>query len=50
MKSAVIYARVSSDRQEKEGWSIPAQIDFLKNYAEEKCFFVEKIFSLYNIS
>lgn len=45
MKSAVIYARVSSDRQEKEGWSIPAQIDFLKSYAEEKCFFIEKIFS-----
>lgn len=45
MKSAVIYARVSSDRQEKEGWSIPAQIDFLSAYAEEKCFFVEKIFS-----
>lgn len=45
MKSAVIYVRVSSDRQEKEGWSIPAQIEYLKNYAEEKCFFVEKIFS-----
>jgi DNA invertase Pin-like site-specific DNA recombinase len=45
MKSAVIYARVSSDRQEKEGFSIPAQIEFLKNYAEENLIFVEKIFS-----
>ena len=45
MKSAVIYARVSSDRQEKEGFSIPAQIEFLKNYAEENLIYVEKIFS-----
>ncbi len=45
MKSAVIYARVSSDRQEKEGFSIPAQIEFLTSYAEEKLLFVEKIFS-----
>ena len=44
MKSAVIYARVSSDRQEKEGFSIPAQIEYLKNYAEKNSFYVEKIF------
>lgn len=45
MKSAVIYARVSSDRQEKEGFSIPAQIEYLKNYAEENLIFVDRIFS-----
>jgi len=45
MKSAVIYARVSSDRQEKEGFSIPAQIEYLQDYAEKNSFYVEKIFS-----
>lgn len=29
----VIYARVSSDRQEKEGFSIPAQLELLRTYA-----------------
>ena len=32
-KKAVLYARVSSDRQEKEGFSIPAQIKLLREYA-----------------
>ena len=45
MKSAVIYARVSSDRQEKEGFSIPAQIEYLKDYAQKNLIYVEKIFS-----
>ncbi len=31
---AVLYARVSSDRQEKEGFSIPAQVKFLKDYSK----------------
>lgn len=35
MKKAVLYARVSSNRQEKEGFSIPAQIKFLREYALE---------------
>ncbi len=35
MKKAVLYARVSSNRQEKEGFSIPAQIKFLRDYAEK---------------
>ena len=34
-KRAVIYARVSSKEQEKEGYSIPAQLKLLKSYAEE---------------
>lgn len=32
-KKSVLYARVSSDRQEKEGFSIPAQIKLLREYA-----------------
>ena len=32
-KKAVIYARVSSKEQEKEGFSIPAQLKLLKEYA-----------------
>lgn len=33
MKKAVLYARVSSNRQEREGYSIPAQIRHGHNYA-----------------
>ena len=33
---AVIYARVSSKEQEKEGYSIPAQIKLLKDYAAQE--------------
>lgn len=32
-KKVVIYARVSSKEQEKEGFSIPAQLKLLKEYA-----------------
>ena len=34
-KKSVLYARVSSDRQEKEGFSIPAQIKLLREYASK---------------
>lgn len=34
MKKAVLYARVSSKRQEKEGFSIPAQLKLLREYAK----------------
>ena len=34
MIKAVLYARVSSKEQEKEGFSIPAQIKLLKQYAQ----------------
>ena len=33
---AVTYARVSSREQEKEGFSIPAQLKLLNNYAAEQ--------------
>ena len=34
--TAVLYARVSSKEQEKEGFSIPAQLKLLHQYASEK--------------
>src|SRR5919106_2249524 len=37
---AVIYARVSSKEQEKEGYSIPAQLKLLKDYAAAQGFSV----------
>jgi site-specific DNA recombinase len=33
MKQGVLYARVSSREQEREGYSIPAQIKIIKDYA-----------------
>jgi DNA invertase Pin-like site-specific DNA recombinase len=33
MKQGVIYARVSSKGQEREGFSIPAQLKMLREYA-----------------
>ena len=33
VRRAVLYARVSSKEQEKEGFSIPAQLKLLKDYA-----------------
>ncbi len=35
-KTAVIYARVSSKEQEEEGWSLPAQLRLLQEYAEHR--------------
>src|SRR5436190_12342150 len=39
-KQAVIYARVSSKEQEKEGFSIPAQLKLLKEYAAANFFLI----------
>ena len=36
MKKAVLYARVSTKDQEREGYSIPAQIELLRNYAHQR--------------
>jgi site-specific DNA recombinase len=44
MKDAVIYARVSSKDQEREGFSIPAQLKFLREYAISKGFCVVREF------
>src|SRR5437588_12531561 len=38
MKKAVIYARVSSKEQEREGFSIPAQLKLLHEYASRNAF------------
>jgi DNA invertase Pin-like site-specific DNA recombinase len=44
MQSAVIYARVSSREQEREGYSIPAQRKLLNEYARVRGFRVEQEF------
>ncbi len=38
MKCAVLYARVSSKDQEREGYSIPAQLKLLREYAQKNDF------------
>ena len=40
VRQAVVYARVSSKEQEKEGYSIPAQLKLLKDYAAQEGFAV----------
>lgn len=37
-RQAVIYARVSSREQEQEGYSIPAQLELLRSYAQRQGF------------
>ena len=44
MKPAVIYARVSSKEQEREGFSIPAQLKLLREYASRNDFSIVKEF------
>lgn len=44
-KKVVIYARVSSKEQEKEGFSIPAQLKLLKEYALKNGFQIVDEFS-----
>ena len=34
IRQAILYARVSSKDQEREGYSIPAQLKFLREYAQ----------------
>ena len=36
MGKTVLYARVSSKEQEEEGYSIPAQLRFLRDYARNR--------------
>ena len=45
MNNAVIYARVSSKEQEAEGFSIPAQIKALQDYALKNRFTVAQTFT-----
>ena len=41
----VLYARVSSKDQEKEGFSIPAQLRLLRDYATNKGFMIAQEFT-----
>lgn len=45
MKKAVLYARVSSDEQERQGFSIPAQVKLLKDYAKQNNIQIVKEFT-----
>jgi site-specific DNA recombinase len=45
MQKAVVYARVSSKEQEREGFSIPAQLKLLNEYAEQHGFKVVEEFT-----
>ena len=45
MNNAVIYARVSSKDQEVEGYSIPAQLKFLQEYAFNNGYLIVKEFT-----
>src|SRR3989338_6763998 len=42
--TAVLYARVSSKDQEQEGYSIPAQLKLLKEYAQKEGFDIAREF------
>src|ERR1700693_1157001 len=44
MRTAVIYARVSSKDQEREGYSIPAQLKLLREYAQKNDFQIDREF------
>jgi len=44
MNEAVLYARVSSKDQEKEGFSIPAQLKLLREYAQRNGFKIVREF------
>lgn len=45
MKQGVIYARVSTKEQQKEGFSIPSQLKLLSDYAEKKCISIVQQFT-----
>ena len=44
MIEAVMYARVSSKDQEQEGYSIPAQLKLLRDYAKNHGFSISHEF------
>lgn len=45
MRKAILYARVSSKEQEKEGFSIPAQQELLRAYAKKNGFAIAQEFT-----
>ncbi len=42
---AILIARVSTEEQKEAGNSLPAQVERLKKYCQNKNFEIEKIFS-----
>ena len=44
MKHAILYARVSSREQADEGFSIPAQLKLLREYAADRGFEIAQEF------
>lgn len=44
MNKAVIYARVSTKEQEREGYSIPAQLETLREYATKHKLIITRVF------
>ncbi len=44
MQTAILYARVSSREQEQEGYSIPAQLKTIREYASKNGFVISKEF------
>ena len=44
MRTAVIYARVSSKDQERDGYSIPAQLKLLREYVQKSDFTIAREF------
>ena len=45
MRKCVVYARVSSREQERDGYSIPAQLKLLNDYAVKNGLLIEKEFT-----
>ena len=45
LPNAVIYARVSTQQQAEEGYSLQAQVDSCTNYAESNGYSISKIFT-----
>lgn len=45
MTNAIIYARVSSKEQEAEGYSIPAQLKLLRDYASKNSLLIQQEFT-----
>ena len=50
MNSALLYVRVSSKEQEKEGYSLDAQEKLGREYAQRKGFNMQKLIPKSNIS
>jgi site-specific DNA recombinase len=48
--NVVVYARVSSKEQEREGFSIPAQLELLRSYAKSQDMLILREFDIESAS